>query len=341
MKKKISKKIPYSGTLVAKLFRTLAPRIGARVIVEPKWGIVGQINYKNGHKRYFRYSSLDLNTLGASEISKDKDYANFFMKKMKYKTVQGEAFFSTSWAKTIHSKRDINAAYTYATTLGFPVIIKPNSGSQGSGVMLVHTRQEFYAGMRRIFATQDRVALVQRLVCGKDYRVVVLDGRIISAYERIPLSVVGDGRSSIQILLSKKQRKFVASSRDTQIRTKDPRITIKLARQNLRLSSVLARGQRVYLLDNANLSTGGDAVDVTKAIHPQFKKLAINLTRDMGLRMCGVDLMVDGDINKKPGKYWILEINAAPGLDHYVQTGREQKKIVESMYLEVLKSMGR
>ena len=59
----------------------------------------------------------------------------------------------------------------------------------------------------------------------------------------------------------------------------------------------------------------------------------------MGLRLCGVDIMVDGDITKKPNTYWILEINSAPGLDHYAKTGQAQEKIVEDLYLEVLKSM--
>lgn len=81
------------------------------------------------------------------------------------------------------------------------------------------------------------------------------------------------------------------------------------------------------------------AVDVSGKIHPAFRKLAIELTRDMGLRLCGVDLMIEGDISQKPNVYWILEVNAAPGLDHYVKMGKEQEKIVEGLYLEVLKSM--
>jgi len=59
----------------------------------------------------------------------------------------------------------------------------------------------------------------------------------------------------------------------------------------------------------------------------------------MGLRLCGVDLMVDSDISQPPKKYWIIEINAAPGLDHYVKTGAQQEKIVEDMYLKILKAM--
>jgi D-alanine-D-alanine ligase-like ATP-grasp enzyme len=320
------------------LLEKLAPRVGARVTVEPEWGIAGQIRFKNGRKSYFRYNTLDLNPVGSSDIAKDKDYANFFMKRMGYPIVQGKSFYSSAWCKAIGSERDIHAGYRYARRLRFPVIVKPNDGSHGNGVFLVSNKRQFYRGMRSIFRDH-KIALVQRPVQGRDYRIVVLDKEVISAYERIPLSVVGDGRSSIHALLKKKQRKFRAGSRDTRIKLDDIRIAHKLGMQKLALRSVPERGKRIYLLDNANLSSGGDAVDVTKPIHPDFKKLAVKITHDMGLRLCGVDLMVAGDIRQKPKKYWVLEVNAAPGLDHYVKTGREQQKVVENLYLKVLKSL--
>jgi len=326
--------------ILGQVLQKIAPRIGAVVVMEPKWKIVGQIVYRGGQKRYFRYSSLDLNPLGASEIAKDKDYANFFMKRMGYPIIPGsKTFYSNEWAKAIQKTgRDIDAAYLYAKKLGFPVIVKPNSGSQGVGVALVNNKQEFYRAMRAVFK-RDRIALVQKMIKGKDYRVVVLDDRVISAYQRIPLNVVGNGASTIMQLLRQKQRCFIASSRDTKINLDDPRIMEKLKRQGLKLRSVPAKEERIYLLDNANLSTGGDAVDVTTTAHSAFKQIAIQVTKDMGLRLCGVDLMVAGDITQKPGVYWILEINSAPGLDHYAQAGRTQEKIVEDLYLEVLKSM--
>jgi D-alanine-D-alanine ligase-like ATP-grasp enzyme len=324
--------------LVGTIFSKIAPHIGAKVLLEPQWGIAGQITFRSGRKRYFRYSSIDLNTLGASEIAKDKDYANFFMKGMGYKTVPGKVFFSDTWAKAIESTDNIDGAYAYAQTIGLPVIVKPNSGSQGKGVALVHTKREFYRAMRRIFAI-DRVALVQQPVSGKDYRVVVLDDRIISAYERVPLNVVGDGRSTIRQLLAKKQRAFAASSRDTVIKPDDLRMGAKLKRAGLTMDTVPHKAQRVFLLDNANLSTGGDSIDVTAMVHPDFKKIAVQLTRDMGLKLCGVDLMIQGDISLPPKEWWVLEINSAPGLDHYASSGKAQQKIVEDMYLKVLKSM--
>jgi D-alanine-D-alanine ligase-like ATP-grasp enzyme len=329
-----------STTLAGDLIKKIAPKIGAKVIMEPQWGHVGQIVFPSGRKRYFRFSSLDINALGASEISKDKDFANFFMKGMGYPTIPGRTFFRADWARTIHSKRNIDSAYEHATALGFPVFLKPNSGSQGNGACLVHTKREFYKGMQRAFKI-DRVVLVQSPVSGKDYRVVVLDNKVISAYERIPLNVSGNGKSSVVALLKAKQRDFLRVGRDTKLNFADPRIVEKLKRSGLTLRSVPKLGETIFLLDNANLSAGGDSKDVTQRMHLSFKKVAINLTKDMGLRLCGVDLMIAGDINEKAERFWILEVNSAPGLDHYARSGRTQGKIVEQMYLDVLKSMDR
>jgi D-alanine-D-alanine ligase-like ATP-grasp enzyme len=333
---KQKRRVPF----LAKMLQRIAPRIGAKVFIEPKWGIVSQIVFKNGKKRYSRYNCVDLNSLGASEIATDKGYAKFFMEKMNYPVIEGHTFYSDEWAEAIGSKDNIDKAFMYAKSLGFPVIVKPNSGSQGSEVSLVHNKTEFYLAMKRIFK-KDKIALVEKYIQGKDYRVVVLDGRIISGYERIPLNVTGDGKSSIKSLLKKKQKHFAKIKRDIKIDHKSKIILDKLKHQGYNLNSILPKSKIIYLLDNANLSSGGDSVDVTKQIHKEFKKIAINLTRDMGLRLCGVDLMVEGDIKEKPDKYFIIEVNAAPGLDHYVTTGKAQKKIVEDLYLEVLKSMGK
>lgn len=332
-------KLPYLTKLITKL----APKVGAKVVVEPEWGIAAQIIYSNGVVRSLRFYSLDLNHIASADIAKDKDYAKFFMKKRGYPVAEGRTFFKDSWAKAIKSNRTIVRGVRYAEKLGYPLIIKPNSQSQGSEVRLVLNKKELIRGLREIFKI-DKVAIIERYLPGRDYRIVVLDGEIISAYERIPLYVVGNGKHSILTLLKQKQKTFILRGRDTKINFEDKRIELKLKRMGYTLYTILSKNEKVYLLDNANLSTGGDSVDVTNTIHSGFKKIAVNLTRDMGLRISGVDIMVTkGDITKDPKDcdYYIIEINAAPGLDHYVTTGRRQRKIVEAMYLKVLKALGK
>lgn len=330
------KSLPYPVQLLKKL----APRIGAKVVLEPNWRAAGQIVFKNGTKRYFRFPSLGLNSLGSAAVAKDKDYAYFFMKQMGYQVVPAsKTFFRDSWAKVIGElDRTAKAAYQYALKIGFPVIVKPNSGTQGAGVALVYTKKQFDWALQTVFK-HDKIGLVQQYVAGRNYRLVVLKDKVIWAYECLPLSVVGDGVSTILELLKSKQRLFAASNRTLKISLNDPRIIQKLAQVKLMPSSVLAKGERIFLLDNANLSAGGDSVDVTKQVHPDFKKLAVQLTKDMGLELSGIDIVVAGDIKNKPNKYWILEINYAPGLDFYPDTSSLDKRAVEQLYLEILRGM--
>jgi D-alanine-D-alanine ligase-like ATP-grasp enzyme len=337
--KKEKKSLPYLTELITKI----APKIGARVVVEPEWKIAAQVIYPNGVVRSLRMYSLDLNHIASADIARDKDFAKFFMKERGYPISEGTTIFEDNWAKTIKSNRTLSFAPKYASKLGFPVIVKPNSKSQGVGVSLVENKKELKLALVDVFKS-DRVAIVERYLPGHDYRIVVLDNKIISAYERIALSVVGDGRSSIFSLLKQKQDFFIKNNRDTKINFDDKRIKLKLKKYGYTLKSILPKNEKVFLLDNANLSTGGDSIDVTNTIHKEYQKIAINLARDMGLRIAGVDIMVlDGDITKKPTKksYYVIEINAAPGLDHYVTTGQVQRKIVEEMYLKILIALGK
>ena len=161
-----------------------------------------------------------------------------------------------------------------------PVIVKPNNLSQGALVNKVDSESEYYRVATEIFM-KTNVMIVERFHTGRDYRVVIFDGEVISAYTRIPLNVIGDGTSTIDTLLSTKQAEFIRAGRDTIIHRQDPRISTKLDKQGYNLDSIIPSGLRVFLLDNANLSTGGDSMDVTQTIHPDFARLAASITKDM------------------------------------------------------------
>ncbi len=326
--------------LLAQIFSDLAPRLGATVRLEPNWKVAGQINFPSGRRRYFRFSSIDLNPLGAAEIAKDKDYANFFMREMGYETIEGQTFFRSDWGEAIGQPKGVADAMRFAAEIGYPVFVKPNSGSQGREAAVAVDDEELAQVMEAAFAI-DRVVLVQRVIPGRDYRIVVLHDEVISAYERIPLAVDGDGASTLAELMQRKQEEFDRTGRDTVLRQDDLRIDRKISRSGYDRQSIPRAGERVYLLDNANLSSGGEAVDVTTELHPSVADLAIRLTKDMGLRLCGVDLLIQGDVSKPLADYVIIEVNAAPGLDHYARVGAEQKAIVEAMYLRVMQGMDR
>lgn len=148
--------------------------------------------------------------------------------------------------------------------------------------------------------------------------------------------MIGDGHSTIYDLIAKKQQEFVSAGRDTRINPNDKRIPLKLKRIALSLSSVPVSEQMIELLDNANLSDGGEALDVTDILSDSYKKMATQLTADMGLKFSGVDIITPDAINQPIQNYTVVEINAAPGVDYYTRTGYKQQCVVESLYEKIL-----
>ena len=76
-----------------------------------------------------------------------------------------------------------------------------------------------------------------------------------------------------------------------------------------------AKGQRVILRNNANLSTGGTATDVTDDVHPEVAARAVEAAQMIGLDICGVDVVCDGVLQPiEAQRGGVVEVNAAPGL---------------------------
>lgn len=315
----------------------MGKRAGVKINLEPDFGHVGQIICPNGKIHYFRNLKLDLNPIGAAEISKDKDYANYFLSKMGYPIIRGRKFYSDNWAKSINSKDDIYAAWEYAKKIGGSIVVKPNSKSCGNGVFVVDNKADFLEAFNEA-SSEDDIVLVQKYISGNDYRILVLDNEVVSAYQRKPMEAVSDGKKTVDELFESRISELRSKKRYIELDFKDKRVQLALKKQELHKDSVLPKGIKLQFLYNSNLSTGGEAVDVTESINPFYADLSIKLTRDMGLRFCGVDIITEKDITKK-SNYYIIEINASPGIDNYYYSGKKQKKIVEEIYFKLLKKM--
>ncbi|MCE9519056.1 MAG: cyanophycin synthetase, partial [Verrucomicrobia bacterium] len=88
-----------------------------------------------------------------------------------------------------------------------------------------------------------------------------------------------------------------------------------LAEQGVTPETVLTKDRHVFIRRNANLSTGGTAVDVTDQVHPTIREAVIEAAQIVGLDICGIDLVaidITQPLSKRNGV--IIELNARPGL---------------------------
>lgn len=319
------------------ILHKVATEMGATVLIEPEYEFIGHITFKNGKKTVFCQTRLNINGFGSSHLAKDKGFSNYFLQQLGYKVTEGKTFFNENICANISNPRNIDDGWNYAQQLGLPVIVKPLNLSRGLLVTKVYDKSEYYQVAEKIFQIQPGL-IVERFYSGKDFRILTLDHQIFAAYQRIPLYVIGDGNSTILKLLEIKREQLIQIRGKVLINLEDFRITQKLDKQNLTWESVVAKDELVNLLDNANLSAGGDSIDFTDTIHPDFQKLAINITQDMGLRLAGVDILTN-DITQPLVDYTLLEVNSAPGLAHYASLGETQAQNVEKLYRKVLQTL--
>lgn len=317
--------------------RRVAKEAGVTVYLEPKWQMAGCLT-KGRRNVFFVGGAVDINSSGATALAKDKDFTAHFLARQGYSVVpNSRTFFSEAWGREIKVlDRGLEAAVKYAAAVGYPVVVKPNEGMQGKGVSVVWSKTELQKALHEIFR-YDRVALVQSVVSGRDYRVVVLGEEVVVAYERRPLSVVGDGMATIDTLLQRELGRQESLGRKVTIAATDIRIRNKLKRTGYSLTTVPDKGEVVLLLDAANLSLGGTVVDVTERLHPDFVRLATGAARAVGLSWCGVDIMVVGSITDPCKEYWILEVNGAPGMGHYAAGGPKQRERTVAAYQAVFR----
>lgn len=223
------------------------------------------------------------------------------------------------------------AAINLAHRLGLPVVIKPYNGNQGKGVALnLNSDAEIRAAFNLAMQYSSKV-IVEKYIAGKHYRLLVVGNRVEAVAERIAAYVIGDGVSTIQDMIDKVNAEPERGDGHELPLTKikvDPLMLLVLAKRGYSLHTVPSKNEIVYLRENANLSTGGIAIDATDSAHTSHMEIAVRAAKIIGLDVAGIDLVCP-DISKpfSAESDAIIEVNAAPGIrmHHYPYRGKPRK----------------
>ncbi len=213
--------------------------------------------------------------------------------------------------------KDVEDGWATALSLGLPVVVKPRDGNQGKGVTVNITDRGHFESAYRA-ADEIGEVMVEQFLPGHDFRLLVVGDKLVAAARRDPPYVVGDGVHTVRELVDKvnadPRRGDGHATSLTRIRFDDIALA-RLKMQGLTADSVPPVGQRVVLRNNANLSTGGTATDVTDDVHPQVAARAVSAARMVGLEICGVDVVCESvGVPLEQQRGGIVEVNAAPGL---------------------------
>jgi len=290
---------PSTGSIVNAAIARGIPfrRLTEGSLVQLGWG---------SKQRRIQAAEIDATSAIAESIAQDKELT---------KKLLHAAGVPVPLGRPVTSAQD---AWAAAQEIGLPVVVKPRDGNQGKGISVnIATKEGVMSAYNTAKSFRDDV-LVERYLPGSDFRLLVVGNKLVAAARRDPPLVIGNGKNTVHELVelvnADPRRGEGHATSLTKIRLDDIAKN-RLKEQGLDENSVPAKGTRVILRNNANLSTGGTATDVTDDVHQEVAARAIAAAQMVGLDICGVDVVCESvllPMEEQGGG--VVEVNAAPGL---------------------------
>jgi len=229
--------------------------------------------------------------------------------------------------------------------IGYPIVIKPLDGNHGKGASInIKNKKDAIEGLAYAKKYSHRV-IVEKFITGFDFRVLIIDNKLVAAAKREPAHIKGDGVLTIQELIEETnkdpRRGYGHENVLTQIDV-DRDTTDLLDKLNYTLDTIPKKNEVVYLKSTANLSTGGTSIDVTDMMHPENIFLCERISRVIGLDVCGVDIMAKNLTQPlKENGGCILEVNAAPGFRMHLAPSEGLPRNVAAPVIDMLYPPGK
>jgi cyanophycin synthetase len=291
-----------------------------------------QLGYGKNQVR-FRATMTEKTSSIAVDIASNKDET---------KRMLQEQAIPVATGMTISSTTQIDEAIR---KIGFPLVFKPLDGNHGRGISInIKTKDDAIAAFEHAAKISRRV-IVERFVQGFDFRVLVIDNKMVAAALRDPAHVIGDGELTIRELIDKENtdpRRGYGHEKVLTLITVDRDTLDLLDKKGYTLETVPKKGEKVFVKSTANLSTGGTSIDVTDHVHPQNVFICERISRVIGLDICGIDIMAKNltePLTKTGGV--ILEVNAAPGFRMHIAPSEGLPRNVAGHVIDMLYPPGK
>jgi len=239
-----------------------------------------------------------------------------------------------------------DGAVEAAAEIGYPCVVKPLDGNHGRGVALDLRNED---DVRRSFAraydeSRNGDVVVETLVTGSDYRVLVIGGKLAAVAERVPASVVGDGKHTVRELVdieNSDPRRGIGHEKVLTRISVTPGAEELVRKQGLDMDALPPQGQRVMLAATGNMSTGGTSIDRTHEAHPDNIEIAETAAQVVGLDVAGIDFIapdITQPVREQGGA--IVEVNAAPGFRMHTNPTEGEPQYVAKPVIDLLFAPG-
>lgn len=211
---------------------------------------------------------------------------------------------------------------TVAREIGFPIVIKPRARDGGAGVTTNIRSEADLEEAFKLAAAEGGGVVLERHITGREYRLLIVNERLISVHERVPAQVIGNGKDTVSHLIEQEN--------DRRLRVRQngfSNIPISLgadsvaclAAQGLDLGSIPDDRQVVRLRMVPKVQTGGAAVPIDPtSVHPEVIAAAKKAARMLRLDIAGVDYIASNHSQAWQNSGGVItEVNAIPQINRF------------------------
>ena len=218
--------------------------------------------------------------------------------------------------------------------LRYPLVVKPVNGSKGRDVYLnINNFNKLFKTVKIVQNNNNNRAMIEEQTPGDNFRVLVVNNKVLDVVRRDLPYVVGDGKLSlIELIFSRNKKRISQKKYPTSV------INLKLIydQGNYTKKSIIPNGKKIYI---ASLASGHNGCDVKRIplskVHPQNLEMFSKINNILKLNISGIDYIAN-DISQPYNKdnHTVIEVNSDPGIKiHQIAT---PQKDIHHLFIKTL-----
>jgi len=263
--------------------------------------------------------NFSLNSSASAQICQDKNATSLILESTGIPTVRHELFLNPSDILVnvlIKGCGSVSRILDFASQCGYHVVLKPVCGTGGNGVMRATNCKEVEQAVLNLFQKYHALVVSPYLQIKREIRLVILNQQVRLVYEKKRPYVIGDGSSSISLLISK------------QLGSRGSSLGFPV---DLDLARIPQKDEVVEVEWRHNLGHGATPVIITNP-DKCFCGLAIGAANALNMRFCSVDV-----IETEAGEYLVLEVNSGVMMDSFISSPDSRSRdIAKSIYTDAI-----
>lgn len=147
-----------------------------------------QLGYGENQKRIQATVTSETSNIGV-EIACDKEDTKYLLEQAEVRVPRGEI---------IRRESSLEDACRY---VGYPLVVKPIDGNHGRGITVgIQSYEEALVAFHAAKKVSNTI-IIEKFIVGDDYRLLVINNKLVAAAKRTPAHVIGDGEHSVQQLI--------------------------------------------------------------------------------------------------------------------------------------------